>query len=217
MPDDDPDASAGLRSRRRRRERRRRASCSRSTTSPLRFGGRRRASTTCRSTSTPGEILGLIGPNGAGKTTCFNVMTGVYQPTSGEVRFDGRAARRAQEVRRSPSSASRARSRTSGCSHNMTALENVLVGADAHHRTGWARALLRLPEHRARRREGTRTRAASCSSSWGSAQARRRAGAQPALRRPASAGDRPRPGHRPQAALPRRAGRRLQPGREGAS
>ena len=29
-----------------------------------------------------GEILGLIGPNGAGKTTCFNVMTGVYQPTS---------------------------------------------------------------------------------------------------------------------------------------
>ena len=31
----------------------------------------------------PGEILGLIGPNGAGKTTCFNVMTGVYQPTEG--------------------------------------------------------------------------------------------------------------------------------------
>src|SRR6185312_8692596 len=36
-----------------------------------------------------GEILGLIGPNGAGKTTCFNVMTGVYQATSGEIRFDG--------------------------------------------------------------------------------------------------------------------------------
>ena len=36
-----------------------------------------------------GEILGLIGPNGAGKTTCFNVMTGVYQPTQGTVMFNG--------------------------------------------------------------------------------------------------------------------------------
>lgn len=40
-----------------------------------------------------GEILGLIGPNGAGKikTTCFNVMTGVYQPTLGQVVLAGRA------------------------------------------------------------------------------------------------------------------------------
>ena len=35
------------------------------------------------------EILGLIGPNGAGKTTVFNVITGVYQITSGEIAFDG--------------------------------------------------------------------------------------------------------------------------------
>src|SRR5215475_11083503 len=37
-----------------------------------------------------GEIFGLIGPNGAGKTTCFNAMTGVYRPTSGQIRFHGR-------------------------------------------------------------------------------------------------------------------------------
>lgn len=37
-----------------------------------------------------GEILGLLGPNGAGKTTCFNMISGVYKPTSGEIWFDGR-------------------------------------------------------------------------------------------------------------------------------
>src|SRR6266536_1641296 len=37
----------------------------------------------------PGQLYGLIGPNGAGKTTVFNVITGVYQPTAGEILFDG--------------------------------------------------------------------------------------------------------------------------------
>jgi ABC-type branched-subunit amino acid transport system ATPase component len=37
-----------------------------------------------------GEILGLLGPNGAGKTTCFNMISGVYRPSRGEIRFDGR-------------------------------------------------------------------------------------------------------------------------------
>jgi branched-chain amino acid transport system ATP-binding protein len=38
----------------------------------------------------PGELVGLIGPNGAGKTTAFNLLTGVYAPTSGAIEFDGR-------------------------------------------------------------------------------------------------------------------------------
>jgi len=38
----------------------------------------------------PGQLVGLIGPNGAGKTTAFNLLTGVYEPTTGEIEFDGK-------------------------------------------------------------------------------------------------------------------------------
>ncbi len=100
-----------------------------------------------------GEILGLIGPNGAGKTTCFNVMTGVFKPTSGTVYFDGERlvgrsrhritragiARTFQNIRLFP---------------EMTALENVMVGADARHLSSVPGALLRLPRHRREEKEG---------------------------------------------------------------
>ncbi|MFE9652103.1 ABC transporter ATP-binding protein [Micromonospora sp. NPDC006431] len=100
-----------------------------------------------------GEILGLIGPNGAGKTTCFNAMTGIYQPTEGQIRFRGEKisgkkrhqitkmgmARTFQNIRLFP---------------EMTALENVQVGADAHHKTSVISALLRLPRHWREEREG---------------------------------------------------------------
>lgn len=38
-----------------------------------------------------GELVGLIGPNGAGKTTAFNLLTGVYEPTTGDIVFDGKS------------------------------------------------------------------------------------------------------------------------------
>jgi branched-chain amino acid transport system ATP-binding protein len=40
----------------------------------------------------PGELLGLIGPNGAGKTTVFNMTTGVYRPTEGDIVFKGKGS-----------------------------------------------------------------------------------------------------------------------------
>jgi branched-chain amino acid transport system ATP-binding protein len=94
-----------------------------------------------------GEILALIGPNGAGKTTIFNVITGVFRPTEGDVRFQGQSlqgkkryqvtqtgiARTFQNIRLFP---------------NMSAIENVMVGADAHHRTSVPGAVLGLPQHR---------------------------------------------------------------------
>ena len=38
----------------------------------------------------PGELLGLVGPNGSGKTTCINVISGLYRPDAGSIRFEGR-------------------------------------------------------------------------------------------------------------------------------
>ncbi len=93
-----------------------------------------------------GEILGLIGPNGAGKTTCFNVMTGVYRPTSGQIRLEGAPLGRRKRYQITQLGLARTfqNIRLFG---EMTALENVVVGADARHRTSVPGALLRLPRH----------------------------------------------------------------------
>ena len=94
-----------------------------------------------------GEILGLIGPNGAGKTTCFNAMTGVYKPSKGRVVFDGEpmgSLKRNQITRRGIARTFQ-NIRLFG---EMTALENVVVGTDARHRTSVPGALFRVPRHR---------------------------------------------------------------------
>jgi branched-chain amino acid transport system ATP-binding protein len=91
-----------------------------------------------------GEIYGLIGPNGAGKTTIFNLLTGVYQPTSGEIHFNeqringlrpyqiaGRGVSRTfQNIRLFPS---------------MTVLENVMTACHIHMGQSLIDAVLRTP------------------------------------------------------------------------
>ncbi|HYO33273.1 MAG TPA: ABC transporter ATP-binding protein [Nocardioidaceae bacterium] len=100
-----------------------------------------------------GEILGLIGPNGAGKTTCFNVTTGVYTPTKGEVRFRGKSLTGLQRHKITQLGIART-FQNIRLFQSMTALENVLVGADARHKTGVLSALFRLPRHRREETEG---------------------------------------------------------------
>lgn len=93
-----------------------------------------------------GEILGLIGPNGAGKTTCFNAMTGVYRPTSGQVLMEGSVLNgmKQHKITRAGMARTFQNIRLFG---EMTALENVVVGLDARHKTSVVGALLRLPRH----------------------------------------------------------------------
>jgi branched-chain amino acid transport system ATP-binding protein len=98
-----------------------------------------------------GGIVSLIGPNGAGKTTFFNMLTGVYTPTSGEVTFDGHevvglpphavthlgVGRTFQNIRLFPT---------------MTGLENVLVGMHSRLKGGIVSSILRTPGIRAEER-----------------------------------------------------------------
>jgi branched-chain amino acid transport system ATP-binding protein len=91
-----------------------------------------------------GAIASLIGPNGAGKTTFFNMITGLYVPTTGSIKFDGKeiTGRKPHEVVRLGIGRTFQNIRLFG---NMTAEENVLVGL--HHRLAgrWWQAILRPP------------------------------------------------------------------------
>jgi len=90
------------------------------------------------------KVISLIGPNGAGKTTFFNMLTGVYKPTSGTVTFLG------EDVTGKPPHAitERGMGRTFQnirLFQNMTALENVMVGRHARMKAGIFNSVLRTP------------------------------------------------------------------------
>ena len=91
-----------------------------------------------------GEIYGLIGPNGAGKTTIFNLLTGVYEPTEGEIYFQGKridGLRPHQIARRGVSRTFQNIRLFPG----MTVLENVLTACHIHSRQSLADAIFRSP------------------------------------------------------------------------
>jgi branched-chain amino acid transport system ATP-binding protein len=103
-----------------------------------------------------GEIVGLIGPNGAGKTTFFNCLTGLYKPTSGQVRFAGLPlAPKPRAVVRAGMARTFQNIRLFA---NMTALENVMVGRYCRTSSGALTSVLRGPKFR-REEAATRARA----------------------------------------------------------
>nr|WP_106779730.1 ABC transporter ATP-binding protein [Lysinibacillus timonensis] len=91
-----------------------------------------------------GSITAVIGPNGAGKTTFFNLITGVYQPTSGEILLEGTSVvgLKPDEVAKRGISRTFQNIRLFG---EMTVIENVLVGMHKHLKTGLIGILLNLP------------------------------------------------------------------------
>src|SRR5512132_1028806 len=93
-----------------------------------------------------GRLYGLIGPNGAGKTTVFNVITGVYSPTSGAVRFDGGdiAGERSGRITRKGIARTFQNIRLFA---DMTVLENVKVAFHCRQEAGGGSAVLRTPVH----------------------------------------------------------------------
>ena len=76
----------------------------------------------------PGIVYSVIGPNGAGKTTLFNLVTGIYTPTSGEVRLDGESIQGKSPNQLAERGMARTFQNLQVCM-NMSAIENVMVGA----------------------------------------------------------------------------------------
>ena len=96
-----------------------------------------------------GELLSIIGPNGAGKTTLFNLLTGIYRPSSGKIRFDGNDITGCKPYEATRHGIARTFQRTT-IFGQATALDNVIIGQALHEKAGVWGSILKT---RATRRE----------------------------------------------------------------
>lgn len=96
------------------------------------------------------EIVGLIGPNGAGKTTVFNLLTGVYTPTKGAIRFEGQSiiGKKPYQINRLGIARTFQNIRLF---KNMTVLENVLVARHMRLKAGLFASMLHINQQEERR------------------------------------------------------------------
>lgn len=93
-----------------------------------------------------GELYGLIGPNGAGKTTIFNLLTGVYKPTSGQILLDGEQIEGKSPIQINKLGIARTFQNIRLFS-DMTVVENVMVGLHNQARGTVVESIFRLPVH----------------------------------------------------------------------
>ncbi|HPI61723.1 ABC transporter ATP-binding protein, partial [Zoogloea sp.] len=91
-----------------------------------------------------GIVYAVIGPNGAGKTTLFNLITGVYKPTHGEIRLDGESIGGKSPDELARRGVARTFQNLQICM-NMSAIENVMVGAHLRLDRNLVKAALRFP------------------------------------------------------------------------
>lgn len=99
-----------------------------------------------------GEIHGLLGPNGSGKTTCFNVISGVYQPTEGNIWLEGQKINGNQKYEINQLGIARTFQHISLFS-TMNVLENVIVGQHCRTKSGIISAILRTKSERREEKE----------------------------------------------------------------